>query len=90
MCVCVCVCVYVCMCLCEYFLLLLIQIAHGQRHLIDYYSVKSRAFIGNTSMDAQLSLIMANQAKVSVLIALHSCTCFLTILQSILKLTYYT
>ena len=40
-------------------------ISHGQRHLIRHYSVKNRLFIGNTSMDAQLSLIMANQAKVS-------------------------
>lgn len=39
-------------------------IAHGQRHLIQEYSIKTRHFIGNTSMDAQLSFIMANQAKV--------------------------
>lgn len=39
-------------------------IAHGQRHLISRYAVKERFFIGNTSMDAQLSLIMANQGKV--------------------------
>lgn len=38
-------------------------IAHGQRHLIKQYSVKERTFIGNTSMDAQLSLIMANQGQ---------------------------
>ena len=41
-------------------------LSHGQRHLIKHYSVKNRLFIGNTSMDAQLSLIMANQAKVSM------------------------
>jgi len=41
-------------------------IAHGQRHLIQEYSIKTRHFIGNTSMDAQLSFIMANQAKVCV------------------------
>jgi len=40
-------------------------IAHGQRHLIQEYSIKTRHFIGNTSMDAQLSFIMANQAKVT-------------------------
>ena len=40
------------------------QIGSGQRHLIDHYSLKTRRFIGNTSMDAQLSLIMANMAKV--------------------------
>ncbi|XP_064382408.1 tRNA (guanine(10)-N2)-methyltransferase homolog [Halichondria panicea] len=39
-------------------------IARGQRHLIKHYAVKDRVFIGNTSMDAQLSLIMANQAQV--------------------------
>ncbi len=43
-------------------------IAHGQRHLIKHYAVKDRLFIGNTSMDAQLSLIMTNQAKVSYLV----------------------
>lgn len=41
------------------------QIAVGQRHLINKYAVKERHFIGNTSMDAQLAFIMANQAKVS-------------------------
>ena len=40
-------------------------IGHGQRSLISRYAVRDRHFIGNTSMDAQLSLIMANQAKVS-------------------------
>ncbi|CAI8036302.1 tRNA (guanine(10)-N2)-methyltransferase homolog [Geodia barretti] len=39
-------------------------ISHGQRHLIQKYAVKNRHFIGNTSMDAQLSLIMANMAQV--------------------------
>lgn len=39
-------------------------VGHGQRHLIQHYSIKTRHFIGNTSMDAQLSLIMANQAQV--------------------------
>ena len=39
-------------------------IGHGQRDLITHYAVKMRHFIGNTSMDAQLSFIMANQAKV--------------------------
>lgn len=39
-------------------------ISHGQRHLIQKYAVKNRYFIGNTSMDAQLSLIMANVAQV--------------------------
>lgn len=39
-------------------------IADGQRELIQRLSLKSRKFIGNTSMDPQLSLIMANQAQV--------------------------
>ncbi|XP_070533692.1 tRNA (guanine(10)-N(2))-methyltransferase homolog [Ptychodera flava] len=37
-------------------------ISDGQRELINRYSVKKRHFIGNTSMAADLSLIMANQA----------------------------
>ncbi|RXM36622.1 tRNA (guanine(10)-N2)-methyltransferase-like [Acipenser ruthenus] len=39
-------------------------IADGQRELIRSYSVKKRHFIGNTSMDAGLSFIMANHCKV--------------------------
>ncbi|KAM4771010.1 tRNA (guanine(10)-N(2))-methyltransferase TRMT11 [Rhinophrynus dorsalis] len=39
-------------------------IADGQRELINSYSVKKRHFIGNTSMDAGLSFIMANHAAV--------------------------
>ncbi|CAG9787442.1 unnamed protein product [Diatraea saccharalis] len=39
-------------------------VADGQRDLIQYHSLKRRQFIGNTSMDAQLALIMANQARV--------------------------
>ncbi|EPY77482.1 hypothetical protein CB1_001251027 [Camelus ferus] len=41
-----------------------IDIADGQRELIESYSVKKRHFIGNTSMDAGLSFIMANHGKV--------------------------
>ncbi|XP_057594210.1 tRNA (guanine(10)-N2)-methyltransferase homolog isoform X6 [Hippopotamus amphibius kiboko] len=40
------------------------MIADGQRELIESYSVKKRHFIGNTSMDAGLSFIMANHGKV--------------------------
>lgn len=40
------------------------QIADGQRELIRSHSVKKRHFIGNTSMDAGLSFIMANHGKV--------------------------
>uniref|UniRef100_A0A1A9W6M1 tRNA (guanine(10)-N(2))-methyltransferase TRMT11 n=1 Tax=Glossina brevipalpis TaxID=37001 RepID=A0A1A9W6M1_9MUSC len=39
-------------------------LANGQRQLIKEISLKKRKFIGNTSMDAQLSLLMANQALV--------------------------
>uniref|UniRef100_A0A3Q3GZU3 tRNA (guanine(10)-N(2))-methyltransferase TRMT11 n=1 Tax=Kryptolebias marmoratus TaxID=37003 RepID=A0A3Q3GZU3_KRYMA len=39
-------------------------IADGQRELIQSFSVKNRHFIGNTSMNAGLSFIMANHAKV--------------------------
>ncbi|XP_076636962.1 tRNA (guanine(10)-N(2))-methyltransferase TRMT11 [Colletes latitarsis] len=39
-------------------------ITSGQRDLIQKLSLKKRKFIGNTSMDPQLSLIMANQAQV--------------------------
>ncbi|XP_040575850.1 tRNA (guanine(10)-N(2))-methyltransferase homolog [Lepeophtheirus salmonis] len=40
-------------------------IGSGQRHLITKYSIKSRLFIGNTTMEPTLSLLMANLAKVS-------------------------
>ncbi|KAG8036313.1 hypothetical protein G9C98_003636 [Cotesia typhae] len=39
-------------------------IADGQRNLIQKLSLKTRKFIGTTSMDPQLSLLMANQAQV--------------------------
>lgn len=39
-------------------------ITEGQRNLMHKLSLKTRKFIGNTSMDPQLSLIMANQAQV--------------------------
>lgn len=44
----------------------MVQVAYGQRGLLHQYSVKKRIFIGNTSMDAQLSFLMANQAQVSI------------------------
>ncbi|KAF9580410.1 hypothetical protein BGW38_002963, partial [Lunasporangiospora selenospora] len=37
-------------------------IGHGKRELIEKFNVKKRKYIGNTTMDAELSLIMANQA----------------------------
>ena len=36
----------------------------GQRNLIGHYSLKKRKFIGNTSMDSMLGMIMANLACV--------------------------
>lgn len=38
------------------------KVAVGQRHLIDVYDVKKRVHIGNTSMEAEASLLMANLA----------------------------
>uniref|UniRef100_A0AAG5CWZ6 tRNA (guanine(10)-N(2))-methyltransferase TRMT11 n=1 Tax=Anopheles atroparvus TaxID=41427 RepID=A0AAG5CWZ6_ANOAO len=39
-------------------------VADGKRDMINEISLKKRKFIGNTSMDPQLSLLMANQALV--------------------------
>ncbi|KAJ8866493.1 hypothetical protein PR048_032336 [Dryococelus australis] len=39
-------------------------VANGQRDLLAKLSLKTRKFIGNTSMDPQLSILMANQAKI--------------------------
>ncbi|CAH7677386.1 hypothetical protein PPACK8108_LOCUS12536 [Phakopsora pachyrhizi] len=41
------------------------KICDGQRSLIDRFDLKKRVYIGNTSMDAGLSLLMANQGLVS-------------------------
>lgn len=41
------------------------KIADGQRHLINTYDVKKRVHIGNTSMEAEASLLMANFAHAS-------------------------
>ena len=49
-------------------------VGNGQRNLISRYAVRERHFIGNTSMDAQLSFIMANQAKVSLEPKRFACT----------------
>ncbi|KAJ2393923.1 hypothetical protein GGI05_002270, partial [Coemansia sp. RSA 2603] len=37
-------------------------VGHGSRELIDRFDVKKRKYLGNTTMDAELSLLMANQA----------------------------
>ncbi|XP_063227536.1 tRNA (guanine(10)-N2)-methyltransferase homolog isoform X2 [Bacillus rossius redtenbacheri] len=39
-------------------------VASGQRDLLARLSLKTRKFIGNTSMDPQLSILMANQARI--------------------------
>eukprot|EP01100_Stratorugosa_tubuloviscum_P014221 TRINITY_DN7465_c1_g1_i2.p1 TRINITY_DN7465_c1_g1~~TRINITY_DN7465_c1_g1_i2.p1 ORF type:complete len:338 (-),score=128.45 TRINITY_DN7465_c1_g1_i2:33-1046(-) len=40
------------------------QIVRGRRDLIDVYTLKKRRYLGLTSMDAELSLIIANQALI--------------------------
>ncbi|KAJ2007832.1 hypothetical protein GGI02_004117 [Coemansia sp. RSA 2322] len=37
-------------------------VGQGSRELIDKFDVKKRTYLGNTTMDAELSLVMANQA----------------------------
>ncbi|KAJ2078855.1 hypothetical protein H4R24_004190 [Coemansia sp. RSA 988] len=37
-------------------------VGRGSRELIDRFDVKKRKYLGNTTMDAELSLVMANQA----------------------------
>ncbi|XP_057308629.1 tRNA (guanine(10)-N2)-methyltransferase homolog isoform X2 [Hydractinia symbiolongicarpus] len=39
-------------------------VGYSQRNVIHQYNLKTRYFIGNTSMDPQLALLMANQAQV--------------------------
>lgn len=39
-------------------------ISHGQRDMIQKLSLKTRKFIGNTSMDPTLSVLMANQCAI--------------------------
>ncbi|KAA1095425.1 hypothetical protein PGT21_019643 [Puccinia graminis f. sp. tritici] len=41
-----------------------LKICDGQRHLVDKFDLKKRIYIGNTSMEAGLSLLMANQGLV--------------------------
>lgn len=41
------------------------KIADGQKHLGSKYSLKRRRYIGPTSMDAELSFVMANMAHVT-------------------------
>ncbi|GAA5894968.1 hypothetical protein JCM6882_008255 [Rhodosporidiobolus microsporus] len=38
------------------------KICDTQRHLVDVYDLKKRAYIGTTSMEAEASLLMTNQA----------------------------
>ncbi|CAO3638258.1 unnamed protein product [Cunninghamella echinulata] len=41
------------------------EVAAGSRDLIQKYNLKKRNYLGTTSMDAELSLVMANQALAS-------------------------
>ncbi|MBW0484796.1 hypothetical protein O181_024511 [Austropuccinia psidii MF-1] len=43
-----------------------LKICDGQRNLVDKFDLKKRMYIGNTSMEAGLSLLMANQGLVSL------------------------
>lgn len=44
----------------------LLQITHGRaRHLISRFNVKTREYFGNTSMEAEMSLLMAGQTLAS-------------------------
>ncbi|KTW25777.1 hypothetical protein T552_03390 [Pneumocystis carinii B80] len=38
------------------------QVSKSSRHAVNWFNLKKRRYIGNTSMDAELSLIIANQA----------------------------
>ena len=40
-------------------------VGRGTREILDKFSVKKRLYIGRTTMDAQLSFLMANLALVS-------------------------
>ncbi|KAM0788686.1 hypothetical protein ACM66B_002783 [Microbotryomycetes sp. NB124-2] len=42
-----------------------LKICDTQRHLVDQFDLKKRKYIGNTSMEAEVSLLMANQAQAS-------------------------
>lgn len=51
------------------------QIALGKaRNLVHKFDVKKRVYYGNTSMDAEMSLLMANQTLVSYQTELSSVT----------------
>ncbi|KAJ3148864.1 hypothetical protein HDU89_004445 [Geranomyces variabilis] len=41
-----------------------VWVASGDRQLVNKYDLKKRGYLGTTSMDAELSLVMANQALV--------------------------
>ncbi|KAL8286665.1 hypothetical protein RQP46_004193 [Phenoliferia psychrophenolica] len=41
------------------------KVCDTQRHMIDTFDVKKRAYIGNTTMESEVSLLMANQALAS-------------------------
>ena len=39
-----------------------VLVAQGNRHIVNKFDLKKRVYLGTTSMDAELSLVMANQA----------------------------
>ncbi|KAK4055764.1 hypothetical protein OIV83_000311 [Microbotryomycetes sp. JL201] len=41
------------------------KVCDTRRHLVDQFDLKKRKYIGNTSMEAEVSLLMANQAQAS-------------------------
>lgn len=41
-----------------------VRIAEGARSVVNFFDLKKRSYLGTTSMDAELSLVMANQALV--------------------------
>lgn len=41
------------------------KVCDTQRHLMDVFDLKKRSYIGTTSMESEVSLLMANQALAS-------------------------
>lgn len=41
------------------------HLCYGRRDLIDVFKITKRSYFGNTTMDSEVSLLMANQAQVS-------------------------
>ena len=52
----------------------IVQVGRSNRSVIDKFSVKKRLYIGRTTMDAQLSFVMANLAMVGIHLFLEECS----------------